>query len=414
MTVAALPARLLALVFLPFAAGFFLSILLRNVNAVISKDIAAQFALSSSELGLLTSTYFIAFAALQIPLGILLDRYGPRRVTSGLLLVAAAGALTFASAGGLSGLTLGRALIGAGASACLMGSMKAFTLWFPLERLATLNGWILAVGALGAVAATVPVELATSEFGWRAMFAGLALFSLVVSACIYLLVPEKPVPGATELWREQFSKISAIFAAPAFWRVGMSLVLLQGTYQALFGLWLVPWLMDTQGLARGEAARWLLYAALAYAFASIAFGQGADRLAERGLSRLRVLQWGTGAAVAGFVALGFVPGPSKLALLLAYTFGAVAPMLAYAILSRHFPVSVSGRLNTALNVATFLYAFAAQVGTGMLLRMFPAEGGRYSADGYALAFAVLGVAQLVGWVLAATLKGEPEAYRVPK
>ena len=304
---AALPARLLALVFLPFAAGFFLSILLRNVNAVISKDIAAQFALSSSELGLLTSTYFIAFAALQIPLGILLDRYGPRRVTSGLLLVAAAGALAFASAGGLSGLTLGRALIGAGASACLMGSMKAFTLWFPLERLATLNGWILAVGALGAVAATVPVELATSEFGWRAMFAGLALFSLVVSACIYLLVPEKPVPGATELWREQFSKISAIFAAPAFWRVGMSLVLLQGTYQALFGLWLVPWLMDTQGLARGEAARWLLYAALAYAFASIAFGQGADRLAERGLSRLRVLQWGTGAAVAGFVALGFVP-----------------------------------------------------------------------------------------------------------
>ena len=258
----ALPARLLALVFAPFAAGFFLSFLFRNANAVISKDLAAEFSLSSSELGLLTSAYFLAFAAMQIPVGIFLDRYGPRRVTSGLLLVLAAGAGAFAIAGGLGPLALGRALIGVGASACLMGSMKAYSIWFPLDRMATLNGWTMAIGALGAVAATAPVEFAASLIGWRVMFGGLAMITLAVAACLFLLVPEKIVPGARELWSEQVGKIVSIFKVPAFWRIGIPLIVLQGTYQALFGLWLVPWLMDTQTLSRGTAAQWLMWAAL--------------------------------------------------------------------------------------------------------------------------------------------------------
>lgn len=410
-TAVALPARLLAVIFLPFATGFFLSFLFRNVNAVISKDIAGAFSLTSSELGLLTSAYFISFAAMQIPLGIFLDRYGPRRVTASLLVVAAAGAAVFAAADGLGTLVLGRVLIGLGVSACLMGSMKAFTIWFPLDRLATLNGWTIAAGALGAVAATVPVEFAASIAGWRGMFAGLAVFSLVVSAWIFFAVPEKSLAGAQEHWGEQWSKISAIFATPVFWRIGMPLILIQGTYQALFGLWLVPWLMDTQGLSRGEAARWLMWAALTYAVASIFFGQGADRIAARGLSRLSLLKWGTAVAVAAFFVLAFVPVVPKFAVLLVYTFGSVAPMLAYAILSRHFSVNVTGRLNTALNVSTFLYAFVAQVGTGMLLRVFPADGGRYPAESYALAFAVLGAMQLVAWLLVATMKREPETHR---
>ena len=407
----ALPARLLAVVFVPFAAGFFLSFLFRNANAVISKDLATEFSLSSSELGLLTSAYFLAFAAMQIPVGIFLDRYGPRRVTSGLLLVLAAGAGAFAIAGGLGPLALGRALIGVGASACLMGSMKAYSIWFPLDRMATLNGWTMAIGALGAVAATAPVEFAASLIGWRVMFGGLAMITLAVAACMFLLVPEKIVPGARELWSEQVGKIVSIFKVPAFWRIGIPMIVLQGTYQALFGLWLVPWLMDTQTLSRGTAAQWLMWAALTYAVASVFFGQGADRLAGRGVARLSLLKWGTALGVAAFFALAYAPGVPKLALLLAYAFGAVGPVLCYAILSRHFPIAVTGRLNTALNVSLFLWAFVVQIGTGMLLRLFPAEGGRYSAEGYGLAFMILGLVQLAAWVLVATVGKEPEAHR---
>src|SRR5689334_13846681 len=117
--------RMLWAVFCPFAAGYFLSFFFRNVNAVISKDLARDFALAPSDLGFLTATYLLAFAAFQLPLGVLLDRYGPRRVVAALLCVAAAGALVFALAHDFAALSLGRALIGLGFSAGLMGAIKA-------------------------------------------------------------------------------------------------------------------------------------------------------------------------------------------------------------------------------------------------------------------------------------------------
>jgi MFS family permease len=405
----ALPGRLIALVFVPFAAGFFLSFMFRNANAVISKDLATEFSLSASELGLLTSAYFLAFATMQIPVGIFLDRYGPRRVTSGLLLVLALGAVTFALAGGTASLALGRALIGVGASACLMGSMKAYSVWFPLDRMATLNGWTMAIGALGALTATAPLESVASLIGWRATFGCLAVLTVAIAASMFFFVPEKKVAGASERWDEQIGKIIAIFSVPAFWRIGIPMIIFQGTYQALFGLWLVPWLMDTQELARSTAAQWLMWTALTYAVASVFFGQGADRLASRGVQRLTLLKFGAVLAVAAFFALAYAPVP-KLPLLLAYAFGAVGPVLCYAILSRHFPVAVTGRLNTALNILMFVWATAVQTGTGMLLRLFPSDAGRYPAEGYALAFLILGVVQCAAWASIATVTKEPAPY----
>ena len=133
--------------FLPFAAGYFLSYLFRTVNAVIGPVLARELDLADNALGLLTSTYFLAFGAAQLPLGMLLDRYGPRRVESGLLLLAGAGVAIFAMSDTLGGLAIGRALIGLGVSACLMASFKAFALWFPPERQASLTGWVMAASS---------------------------------------------------------------------------------------------------------------------------------------------------------------------------------------------------------------------------------------------------------------------------
>jgi MFS family permease len=115
-------------VFLPFVAAYFFSYAYRSINAVIAPDLTAAFSLSAAQLGLLTSVYFLAFAAFQIPVGILLDRFGPRRTNASLLLAAASGALVFALSQGVPALLAGRALIGLGVSACLMSSSKAFTL----------------------------------------------------------------------------------------------------------------------------------------------------------------------------------------------------------------------------------------------------------------------------------------------
>src|ERR671915_1859421 len=155
---ARLTGNLIVVVFAPFAAGYFLSFFYRNVNAVISKDLAREFELAPSDLGFLTSMYLLAFAAFQLPLGVLLDRYGPRRVVAALLCVAAAGAATFALAQDFVMLSLGRALIGLGVSGGLMGAIKAFTLWFPLGRLATLNGLYLGAGGIGGLPPPAPAE----------------------------------------------------------------------------------------------------------------------------------------------------------------------------------------------------------------------------------------------------------------
>ena len=122
-------------VFLPFALGYFISYFFRNVNAIIEADLVGDLGFSAASLGLLTSVYFISFASFQLPLGLLLDRFGPRRTESVLLIFAALGALIFSMAESLSGLILGRLLIGFGVSACLMASFKAYVLWFPPDRL---------------------------------------------------------------------------------------------------------------------------------------------------------------------------------------------------------------------------------------------------------------------------------------
>ncbi|MDH5749281.1 MAG: MFS transporter, partial [Rhodospirillales bacterium] len=157
-------------VFLPFAFGYFLSYALRVVNAVIHTDLQKDLSLDAADLGLLTSTYFLTFAIFQLPLGVLLDRYGPRRTEAALLVIAAAGAILFASAQSVSTLIAGRALIGLGVSACLMGAFKAFVMWFPRERIPVMNGYQMTAGGLGALIATAPVEAALNFTDWRGVF----------------------------------------------------------------------------------------------------------------------------------------------------------------------------------------------------------------------------------------------------
>jgi MFS family permease len=398
---AAVQARLVALVFVPFASGFFLSILFRNVNAVIAKDLARDFALSASELGLLTSIYFLVFAAFQIPLGVLLDRFGPRRVLAALLCFAAVGALVFGLAQGVGTLALGRALLGLGVSGCFMGSIKAFTLWFPLSRLATLNGSILAIGALGAMSATAPVEVLVGAAGWRALFYGLACGCALVAALIFFVVPERELPGAGATWAQQFAEIGTILSSAFFWRVALPLIAVHGAYQALQGLWLAPWLADIGGLARGAVANYLLAAAFAYGVGSVAFGTLADRLAGGGLSRLAMYKFGMGLTIAVFLIFAAGLREGMLASVSLYGFGACSAALAYAILSQHFPIEMTGRVNTATNIFMFFSSFAFQWGIGAVLRLWPAVEGRYPAEGYAVAFGAAAVLQLatLAWLL---------------
>jgi predicted MFS family arabinose efflux permease len=398
---ARISARVVAVVFVPFAAGYFLSYFFRNVNAVIAKDLAREFALSPADLGLLTSAYFLAFGLFQLPLGVLLDRYGPRRMVASLLCVTALGAAVFGLADGFVTLALGRALIGVGVSACLMGSIKAFTLWFPLSRLATLNGWFIFLGAIGGLTATAPVEAALGTLSWRAVFYGMAAASLGVAALIALRVPEKPLPGAGETWRNQLRGSGRIMAMPLFWRIVTPFVITHGAYQALQGLWLGPWLTDVGGFGRETAARLLLVTAASYAVGSVFFGSFADRLAVRGVSTLAIYKFGLLVSFALFLCIALDLSLPRAAVLGLYGFSVMAGALAFALIPPHFPREMSGRAITMVNFAMFNASFAFQWGIGAVLRAYPVVDGRYAPEGYAAALLAIAALQVVvlAWVL---------------
>src|ERR1700674_3881682 len=180
------------LVFMPFAAGYYLSYLFRVINAVVAKPLTDEMWLDAGQLGLLTAVYFLTFAAIQLPLGVALDRFGPRRVQTGLLMFAAVGALAFAEAPNYPTLVLGRGLIGLGVAGALMAGLKAIAEWFPRDRLALVNGIFIALGAAGAITATAPVEWMLTWTDWRGLFLMLSAVTAVTSILIFMVVLDPP------------------------------------------------------------------------------------------------------------------------------------------------------------------------------------------------------------------------------
>ncbi|MEI7705350.1 MAG: MFS transporter [Deltaproteobacteria bacterium] len=381
-------------VFLPFAAGYFLSYLLRNANAVIAPELTRQLGLSSADLGLLTSAYLLAFGAFQLPLGILLDRYGPRRVEAGLLLVAAAGSVFFALGASLPQLALARAAIGLGVSACLMASFKAFSAWFPAERLPSLNSAVMIAGGLGALAATTPLSIAVPLLGWRGVFAVLAVLAVVAAGGI-LSTPEGATAASGETLREQLAALRGIVRSRTFWRYAPQLATSVGGFMALQGLWAVPWLMHAHGHARDAAAFHLLLTTLGMMSGFLAIAFLIVPMQRRGVTPDAVLAVGT---AAGLVAmLGLVAGVGSTHLWW-FVLGLVFAVgnLAYAIVARRFPAALTGRASTALNLGAFVGAFAIQWGYGALLDGLAARGGS-QAGAHRIAAGTLLVLQAAGF-----------------
>ncbi|CAA9351993.1 MAG: Uncharacterized MFS-type transporter, partial [uncultured Microvirga sp.] len=291
-------------VLLPFALGYFLSFLYRTVNAVIGPEVAADLGLGPAEIGLLTSAYFLTFAAFQIPLGVLLDRYGPRRVEAALLLVAALGAILFSAGTTASALAVGRGLIGLGVSACLMAAMKANAQWWPPERLALANGTTLAIGGLGALVATAPVEFALAYTHWRGIFVGLAGLTVAVALAIFVVVPKTGARRADQGWGAAFRGALGIYKEPVFIRIAPLAMLNQACFLSYHGLWAVAWMRDVDGLDRAAAASVLAIATTGIIFGTFGVGFAADRLARRGVSTLTVAV--TGSAIYLLVQFGLV------------------------------------------------------------------------------------------------------------
>lgn len=390
--------------FLPFAAGYYLSYVFRTVNAVVAPDLVADTGVSADALGFLTSMYMAAFAVLQLPLGMLLDRFGPRRIEAGLLILAALGSAIFAFADDLAGLSIGRALIGAGVSCCMMASFKAFAMWFPPQRLPSVNAFLLTFGALGAISATVPVEWFLGFLDWRMLFVGLAGFSLVVSLAVYTIVPDHGQPPAHVTFTDQLRGLGSVFRDRFFLGIAPLAALSLGGSLAIIGLWSGPWLRDVAGLDRGAVASHLLIITTGMGIGFLGMGLLAERLARLGIRPMTA----AGTGMAGFIAMLILlaaggTGPTILwGLLAGLGIFAASGSLSYALLSQHFARDLAGRANTALNVLVFLAAFAVQWGIGIVLSGWedPVTH-HYDPSGYRIAFGGVAGLQVVAllWFL---------------
>lgn len=388
---------LAARVFLCFALGYLLSYALRSINAVIAPSLLADVGLSNSDLGLLSSAYFVSFASVQLPLGIWLDKYGARRTESALLLVAALGAVVFATSTSLTGLWIGRALIGAGVSACLMGAFKAYRQWFAPERQSQLASWMLVAGTAGALTATVPVTMALPLIGWRGVFWIIAALILLAAAAIFFLLRDVERRFAGEHSQSGAALrddggYRRIFGSAYFWRMGFLGLVIHGIFLALQTLWAGPWMTTVLGKTPQQAGQILFALNFVLLLSYLALGWAGPRLVARGLNAHRLIGIGVGGIVLAQVAMLLTSSEHGWLLWLLLAVCVPVTTLVQSQVALAFPASLAGRANTAYNLQLFIGASVAQWGMGLLTDAFKLHGATASGA-FRAALAILIVLQ---------------------
>lgn len=393
---------------LPFAGAYFLSYFYRTANAVVGPILVRELSLSAGAIGLLTGAYFLAFALAQVPLGMLLDRFGARRVEPALLLVAAAGALAFSAGGSLGALAAGRALVGLGVSACLMAALHSFSRSFPAERLASLTGWIMTSGGLGALVASAPLEAALRVASWRQVFVALAAATLAASIWIFRRAPDQPAAGGAGGLARQWAGVAAVFGSARFWRIVPLGVTVTGGFMAVQGLWSGSWLLHVSGLSRAAAADHLTAMNLATLVAYAAIGLAATPLARRGVQPVHLVGAGVALALAALLAIDTQATSHTLLLWMAYGAFSSFATLVYPVAAQGFPPELAGRASTALNLLVFVGAFGIQWGLGVAIDALRA-GGLDQAAAHRAAFGGLLAAQALAyaWFAAAGRRAAP-------
>ncbi len=374
--------------FAVFLLAYFLSYFFRSTNAVIAEDLTRELSLTAGQLGLMTSLFFLIFAAVQLPLGAALDRFGARFVTPALMLAGVLGSVLFAVASSFEMLALGRALMGLGMAGVLMGSLKAFSQTFSAERFTVVASVFVGLGSLGALAAATPLAWLNAEIGWRAVFWGGAGVILLSAAALAVFGGTSPPPAATSERSE--SGFGPVFRSPIFWRIALANLALAGSMFGYQALWAGPFLSDAHGLDELAVGNVLLWMALGVTTGYLAVGWLADRFGV-----VPILALGTGAVALVQFVLAAVPGNTSATLLgplfAIFGFFGAHNVLAFANARAVFPLAMTGRAVTALNIFGIGGSALVQWGLGILIGTFAlAASGDHPIIAYRTLFVVTG------------------------
>jgi predicted MFS family arabinose efflux permease len=288
-------------------------------------------------------------------------------------------------------------MIGLGVAAALMAGLKSIILWFPRERVALLNGYMVMLGSLGAVTATAPVEHLLAWIGWRQLFEILAVATGAVAILIYVVVPERGAVPSTGR-----ATLGAVFGDRRFWRMAPLSATCVGSAWSLQGLWASPWLTDVEGLDRASLVRQLFIMSIVLSCGAWLFGTTVHSIKRRGFGAETVLAIVAVLFIAAELALILrAPLPSILPWSVVAIVG-TATVVSFAVIADYFPPELAGRANGALNVLHFGWAFLAQYTTGVVLEQWPTNDGHRPVQAYQVAFGLnlaLQIATLVWFAL---------------
>lgn len=378
-------------VFLAFAFAYFLSALMRAITATLAPSLTQEFALHARDLGLLAGGFFLGFAATQLPLGALMDRYGPKRVLQCFLGVAVLGCLAFALATSFRGLLAARVLSGVGLSACLMAPLTAYRRWLAPSLQTRTNAWMLMTGSLGMVASTLPVQWALPLLGWRTMFVVLAVLLLLSIVLIAWRVPAWQMseaysaPGTAsrgsyrQVWRE-----------PYFRRMAPLGFFCYGGLLAVQTLWAAPWMEKIAGFTPLQAATGLFWINITMLCTFWTWGMAGPTLARRALHADSLITWGLPSSflvLALIIAAPTATAPAAGILFALYCLCCSFVTTSQPALGLAFSAELAGRALTAFNLVIFLGVFVIQWSIGLMIDALMALGwGEPSA--YRMAFGV--------------------------
>ena len=354
------------LIFLVFAFAFFISNLLRSIIATLSPILTSEFNLTAGNLGLLAGGYFLGFTCMQIPLGFLLDKHGPKKIVSSFLIIAIVGTASFALAQNFASLLISRVFIGIGVSACMMGPLTGYRIWFADEYQQRANSWMLMVANIGFVFSTLPVQILLPIIGWRWIFVGITFLIIISIVFILLFIPSwdhkfekdenKPEGKLSDIWSNKFFK-SAI--PLGFFNYG-------GMY-AIQTLWAGPWMVRVTGYSPLESAIGLFWINFIALIGFFVWGYILPKISKYGLNSFKLMQFGLPISYLVFLSIIMIGSKAGAFLLTIYILTSIVLTLVQPAVGLSFPKHLAGKSLTSFNLIIFLGTFIMQWGMGLII-----------------------------------------------
>jgi len=363
-----LPRRQAITVFFVFAFGYFLSCLLRAITATLSPVLTLEFELMAADLGLLAGGYFLGFASMQIPLGYLLDKFGPKKIVSSFLLIAFIGTISFALAQSFSGLLVSRILIGVGVSACLMAPLTGYRIWFAENQQQRANSWMLMIASLGFLSSTLPVQLLLPALGWRWIFGGIAALILISIILMLSFIPKWDHQNDESLENQvKQGSLVDVWKNKFFISVIPMGLFNYGGLMAIQTLWAGPWMIRVAGYTPLESATGLFWINITMLVSFFLWGYFLPRITNLGFSALKILKFGLPVSflvMLTIIILGSKAGAFYITL---FILSSIFLSVTQPAVGLSFQSHLAGKALTSFNLLIFLGTFIMQWIMGLVI-----------------------------------------------